>query len=518
MKITGRFFCFALIFAIIIAVLLMSGCTTSKNEDVTEQTLTMGVMWAIKSIDPLICEETNDLVTEYLVKCNNDFSLKPHLATSWKSVDNTTWEFTLKENVFFSNGDPMLAEDVKFSLDWDIQNNPKLALLTKIDHINVIDDHTVQIHTKEPNPILPETLHYSKAVIMSPKSVDDKGNIVKPIGTGPFKIESYDDKVYTLVFVKNDFWWGGEIGLNKIIFKSMEDPNTRAMAIESGEVDYTFDFPYSEINRLDALDDVSVEIFNTANEYIMDINTRHEPLDDINVRQALSYAINRKDIADNVLFGVGRPANGIFLPEMVWANNNLVPYNYDIEKAQQLLTEAGWTDTDGDGIREKDGKELKLSLLTYPNRPGLPHMGEAIAAQYKDIGISIKFEILEWGGISDRLNNGNWDFLISVMGTSNVADPSYVLSDMYMTNGDGNRGGYSNPKIDAMIAEADSIKDTEQRYTIFNEIQEMVHEEIPIIPISYYGCAVARKNYVHGLIFDTTVHGFFVNTEMYIQK
>ena len=522
-----------LVLILLTASLCSSGCmgsagdeenTAEESKSVSEpgndgeKTLTMGVMWAIQSIDPLVCEETNELVTEYLVKCNNDFSLKPHLATSWEEVDNNTWEFKMRDDVLFSNGDPFTAEDVKFSLEWDIEHNNKLAQLTKIESINVLDEHTLQIRTTKTNPILPETLHYSKAAIFSPKSIDEKGEMGVPIGTGPFKIESYDDRVYTLVFVKNENWWGGEQGLDRVIFRTIEDPNTRAMAIESGEIDYTLDVPYNEVARLDALQGISVERFNTANEYILEMNAKQEALSDKKVRQALSYGIDREEMAKNVLFEVGRPATGIFLPEMHWVNKDLKPYVYDPEKAKNLLSEAGWVDLDGDGIRDKTGKSLTLSLLTYPNRPGLPPIGEAMAAQYRDLGIDVRYEVMEWGGISDRLKEGDWDLLLSTMGVSNVADPGYVFNDMYITGGDGNRGGYSNPELDAMVLEANGIADRKERYAKFNEIQAFVNEEQPIVPVCYYGCAVARKDSIKCLVFDTTVHGFFLNPEMYIEN
>lgn len=526
-------FTLMLVLFILTASLCSSGCTGSAGEGEGgagesksspspeadgEKTLTMGVMWAVQSIDPLVCEETNELVTEYLVKCNNDFSLKPYLATSWEAVDSNTWEFELREDVLFSNGDPFTAEEVKFSLEWDIEHNNKLAQLTKIESIDVPDEHTLQIRTTEPNPVLPETLHYSKAAIFSPKSIGENGEMGVPIGTGPFKIESYDNRVYTLVFVKNENWWGGEPGLDRVIFRTVEDPNTRAMAIESGEIDYTLDVPYNEVDRLDTLPGITVERFNTANEYILEMNAKQEALSEKRVRQALSYGIDREEMAENVLFEVGRPATGIFLPEMHWANRDLEPYPYDPEKAKELLSEAGWTDSDGDGIRDKTGKSLKLSLLTYPNRPGLPPIGEAMAAQYRELGIGVRYEVMEWGGISDRLKEGDWDLLLSTMGVSNVADPSYVFNDMYMTGGDGNRGGYSNPELDGMITEANGIVDPEMRYSKFDEVQAYIHEEQPIIPICYYGCAAARKDSIKGLVFDTTVHGYFLNPEMYIES
>lgn len=528
------------VFLLLTAFLCTSGCTGAGEGDAeytespgnagisgeaskatgeadSEKVLTMGVMWAVRSIDPLVCEETNELVTEYLVKCDNDFSLKPYLATSWEAVDNNTWEFRLRENVLFSNGDSFTAEDVKFSLEWDTAHNNKLAQLTDIEEIEAADEHTLRIRTKNPNPILPEILHYSKAAIFSPKSLDAEGNMDVPIGTGPFRIEAYDERDYTLTFSKNENWWAGEAGLDRVIFRSMEDPNTRAMAIEAGEIDYTLDIPYNEVDRMDALPEISVERFNTANEYILEMNAKREYISDKKVRKALSFGIDREEMAKNVLFGVGRPASGIFLPEMHWVNRDLEPYPYDPEKAKNLLKEAGWVDTDGDGIREKNGKKLAFSLLTYPNRPGLPPIGEAMAAQYRALGINVKYEVMEWGGISDRLKNGDWDLLLSTMGVSNVADPGYVFNDMYLTGGDGNRGGYSNPELDALIVEANKIWDRKERYARFNEIQAIVHEEQPIIPVCYYGCAVARKDSVKGLVFDTTIHGFCLNPELYIE-
>jgi peptide/nickel transport system substrate-binding protein len=145
-------------------------------------------------------------------------------------------------------------------------------------------------------------------------------------------------------------------------------------------------------------------------------------------------------------------------------------------------------------------------------------MGEAMAAQYKALGIDVKYEVMEWGGISDRIKEGDWDLLLSTMGVSNVADPSYVFNDMYITGGDGNRGGYSNSTLDAMIKEANGISDHGARYSKFNEVQAFVHEEQPIIPVCYYGCAVAKKDSVKGLVFDTTIHGFFLNPEMNIEN
>ena len=201
-----------------------------------------------------------------------------------------------------------------------------------------------------------EILHYPTTAIISPSSFDKDGKYIKPVGTGPYKFDSFDEQKRVLTVVKNDNWWGGKVGLDKMIIKGIPDPNTRAMSIENGEVDFTADVPYSETDRINAIDGITVEKYKTPRDYKLELNLKHSPLDDVRVRQAMSYAIDRQDIAEHVLYNVGEAAAGPFLPTMIWANKSLKPYTRDLKKAGELLTAAGWVDTDGDGIREK-GRE-----------------------------------------------------------------------------------------------------------------------------------------------------------------
>jgi len=534
-----------LIILLTCAILTTSGCSSTENgakdavsgleatsgSDSASQTsggsenntLVLGEMWDIESINPidgdagtLICEKA--AVTETLVGANEDFSLKPGLATSWEQLDEDTWEFNLRNNVTFHDGSKMTANEVKFTLEKVISENPKVASMLNIDSIEAVDNYTIKIKTKEINPILPGILHYPDTAIISPSSYNEKGEFVKPVGTGPYKFESFDDQTRTLTVVKNENWWGGKVGLDKMIIKGIPDPNTRAMAIENGEIDFTVDVPYSETDRIDALDGISVEKYKTPRVYKIDLNLKHEPLEDVRVRQAMSYAINRSDIAENVLYNVGEAAGGPFLPTMVWANKSLKPYSQNLEKADELLTAAGWVDTDGDGIRDKDGKPLKLNLMTYAARPGLPPMAEAIAAQLKEAGIDAETEVLEMGSIDDRREKGNWDIYLAAYNIAMVPDPEYILTNWYMTNGTDNGPGYSNPKVDALIKEARKITDLNERYKKFNEVESIVYDEQPMIIVAYYGCAIVKKDYVKGYVFDPTAHDYRINAGMYLEN
>lgn len=494
----------------------------SQPEGGSDNTLVLGEMWDIESIDPingdgtLICEKA--AITETLVGANEDFSLKPELATSWEQLDENTWEFKLRNNVTFHDGSKMTAKEVKFTLEKVISENSKVASMLKMDSIEVVDDYTLKIKTKEINPILPGVLHYPDTAIICPSSYNEKGELVKPVGTGPYKFGSFDEQTRILTVVKNENWWGGKVGLDKLILKGIPDPNTRAMAIENGEVDFTVDVPYSETDRIDAIDGINVEKYKTPRVYKLDLNLKHEPLEDVKVRQAISYAINRSDIAENVLYNVGEAAAGPFLPTMVWANKSLKPYSQNLKKADELLTAAGWVDTDGDGIRDKDGKPLKLNLMTYAARPGLPPMAEAMAAQLREAGIGIETEVMEMGSIDDRREKGDWDLYLAAYNIAMVPDPEYILTNWYMTNGTDNGPGYSNPKVDSLINEARKIKDLNERYKKFNEVEAIVYDEQPMIIVAYYGCAIVKKDYVKGYVFDPTAHDYRINAGMYLEN
>ncbi len=486
----------------------------------TMTTLRLAEMWDIKNIDPAI-EGTvlteKAAIGETLVGANPDFSLKPYLATSWQQVDNNTWEFKLRNDVLFHDGTKMTANDVKETLERVVSKNSRDKAMLKMDSVDVIDDYTIHIKTTQENPIVPGVLHYPDTAILSKNSYDKDGNIIKPIATGPYKFESFDEQTSTLTVVRNDKWWGGKVGLDKMILKGMPDPNTRAMAIENGDIDFTVDVPYSETDRIDKIDGINVEKYATPRVYRISANLKKDSLSDIRVRQAISYAIDRDGIVQHVLYNVGKPAAGPFLPDMIWSNKSLKPYPRDIEKAKKLLTDAGWIDTNGDGIREKNGKQLKLELLTYPARPGLPPMAEAISAELKDVGISVQPIIMDNSAITDKMK-GDWDLYLAAYNVAMVPDPAYVLTNWYTTTGPDNPTGYSNPKVDTLIEEASKIRDINERYKKFNDVEWIVYDEQPIIIVAYYGCAIVKQDYVKGYKFDPTAHDYRINAGMYIEK
>jgi len=513
-------------------VLALSGCVTgsqvagntSSNSTVQSNendTLRVGEMWDITTLDPAagggttIGEKAD--ITETLVGANPDFSLKPELATSWYQVDNLTWVFNLRNDVYFQDGTKMTADDVKWSLDRVISLDPVVTNLVNLDNITVINDTAIMIKTKSENLMLPAVLNYPDTGIIAKSSLDANGNFSKPVGTGAYKFESFGQTTHVLTVVKNDLWWNGTPGLDTLVLTPITDPNTRAMAIESGEIDFTCDVPYNEVPGIAQMPGYTVEKYNKARMYMLVLNLNESSLGDLKVRQAISDAIDRQAIAQNVLYGMGSPAAGPFMSTMAWTNTSLTPYTINLTDANALLDEDGWVNGT-DGIREKNGQKLSFTLLTFPNRPGLPPMAEAIAAELKDIGVSVQVQVETSGAISAQVSTGVWDMELTTYATAMVPDPGYILKELYTTNGTYNSGKYSNPQLDALIANASDTKDLNERYQLYEEAQSIVYEQQPIILVDYYGSDIVMKNYVKGFVNDPTSHDYNINPEIYIQN
>ncbi len=235
------------------------------------------------------------------------------------------------------------------------------------------------------------------------------------------------------------------------------------------------------------------------------------------MRHAISYAIDRDQIVKYVLFGVGSPESVPFSSNMPWTNNSVRNYNYDTKKAKELLIKAGWSDTDGDGVLDRDGKPLELSLLTYATRPGLVPVSEALVGELNEMGIKVNLEVLEWGVIEDRRKKGDWDMVLFATNCALIPDPQYYLQRSYGTGGSYNYVGYSNSIVDELFSKSMETEDLLTRYDLLREVQSMTQEDAINVIIAHYGMVVAKKDSVKEFKFDPTAHDYKLNPEMYIE-
>jgi peptide/nickel transport system substrate-binding protein len=288
-------------------------------------------------------------VLEGLTTYDDDLNLQPHLAESWEqSEDGLTWTFRLREGVMFHNGREMTAEDVKWSFERLIDPATGAGNAGRVGppetEIEVIDDNTVAITHPEPFGIFPQSLGFDKSTgIVAMESLEDDGTISIPIGTGPFEIAEVEGTT-RLVLEKHDDYWQEEYPyLDEIIIEPIPDDTVRETALLGGEVDWVLSIAPQNFESLQENPDVVVDTAPQLSYDYIGINVTREPFDDVLVRQAIALAIDRQTLCEAGYFGLCEPVQGPVGSGSPW-NFDYQPYDQDIERARELLAEAGYPD------------------------------------------------------------------------------------------------------------------------------------------------------------------------------
>jgi peptide/nickel transport system substrate-binding protein len=480
-----------------------------------DRPLRVGEIWEITTIDPIVdgtLMKEKALIVETLVNGMPDFSLAPGLATNWERTGDLTWLFHIRPGVTFHDGTPLTAEAVKASLEHALTANEAARAYTKIASLAAEGDLELEITTTEPYPPLPASLEYASTAIVganSPRTA--AGGIERPIGTGPFQLKEWHPAEQTFTAVRYEGYWGDKPSIPAIEFRAVPDPTTRSLEIQKGDIDFTAEVPYGDLDRL-VSQGITVSRHVTARVYVMNFGSlKDTSFADIRVRKALSMAINRDEIAQYVLFGMGRPAIGPFDPGMVFANTDLKAPVHDLEAARALLSEAGY-EPGTDGLVHKDGTRLAFTLYTYPQRPGLVPMAEAIQGQLRQIGVSVEVKVESFDAISKDMKPG--DARLAAFATTMFPDPDFFLRGMYASDGVNNTWGYENPQIDAILETALSAPTEQDRQTAYDTVQALALADEPVLLVDYYGVNVVMKPGVKNYTFNPSAHDYMLDPRM----
>jgi len=437
-------------------------------------------------------------IYETLFKNDENMVLTPELATGYEQVSDTRWEIYLREGVTFHDGTPFNADAVVYSINRVRDpSNSRHHEYDFIDSLYKTDDYTVTIITKEPYAPTIASLSDPVVSIVSPEA-DDLGT--EAVGTGPFKCVDFEPAV-SLSVVRNDNYWGGAVKLEAAILKYVSDPQTRAYMLEAGEVDMARGIPQAEVDIIDSNSDLDVISKETLRTYFMYVNTGREPFNNVKVRQAINYAINRGQIVETALEGVGGvPAKSVFPSVMPWsANDDLEGYPFNQAKALSLLAEAGITDIDGDGWLDYGGAPFELSIKTYTKRPECPPTAEVIVTQLGDIGITASVQILESAALTADMKAGNYDLALYAWGVAPTGDPDYFLSKHFESIGYYTGWtGYSNHEVDQLIELGRTSFDYDTRWGYYKQAQEQILEDSPEIFVFYLNELVGLTTKVIG--------------------
>ncbi|GAB6145250.1 ABC transporter substrate-binding protein [Desulfocicer niacini] len=436
-------------------------------------------------------------VTETLMALDFDQKLVPLLAESCTNISPTTWEIRLKAGITFHDGAPLNAEAVKWNFDRFLDEksntfNERMAQLLSIKNIHVKDDKTVVFETIEPLASFANKLADTGTGLISPLS-EGKGTF----GTGPFQVKAFfpNEK---MIAERYEGYWGKKALLPRVTFVYNKDSQAKMLAFEAGDLDLLPLFPEMDIQRIEK--DPRFQIYNRETNRICYLVPRINsgPLADPNIRMALNYAIDRKEIVEVVLSGIGGTVgSGIFPNVLPWHNQSLSPYPYDPEKAKALLRQAGVTDSDGDGMLEYQGDPIKLRMWTYSGRPSLRPTLELVQAQLKRIGIDSQIRVSKSGSTNrEAMKNNQADLILSLSSTAPQGDPDYFVSTWLGAESSLNCSQYKNEELGKLLAKGRTTFDFEARKAIYDRIQKIIYEENPMMVLFYKSKVSAGWNHV----------------------
>ncbi|OCW59068.1 ABC transporter substrate-binding protein [Hoeflea olei] len=471
--------------------------------------LTIGVRAGPLSIDPHFTAagthaEAVKHIYDTLVKSGNELELEPGLAESWTAIDDTTWEFKLRQGVKFHDGSDFTAEDVKFSIE-RIPNvtgpNPTTIYVRRVAGIEIVDDYTIRIKTDGPAPNLPND--FIRLFVVSHTAAENYSDTAEhaaegfnsgkaAIGTGPYKFVSWTPKE-ELVLEKFDGYWGGAEPWDKVVRKEIPNDAARVAQLKAGQVDIIARVPASDVPTLERDGSLSIVKHNSVYLFNMGFDFRDEtpqvtakdgsplgknPFQDARVREAFDLAIDRETITEIAMETMGTPQSQLVTPNIFGYNPDIAVPTPDIEKARQLLADAGYP----------DGFKVVFSF-TNDRLPGDKDVGTTIAQMLAAIGVEVEANAQPGAVFFPANTRGDYTLTMSGWGTL-TGEANYTLSSLVHTNdpelklGAFNVRGYSNPEMDKLIEDAAVEMDSAKREKLLQDANLLVSTDRPNLSIA----------------------------------
>jgi peptide/nickel transport system substrate-binding protein len=430
-----------------------------------------------------------------LLKFDENMDFVGDLAESWEAVSPTVWRFKLRQNVTFHDGQPMTAEDVKFTLDRvrdPANESPHKDKFAAVSDIRVIDPHTVEIETSEPfAPLLSYLTNTRTGSQVVPKHVLENGDAAafaqKPIGTGAYKFVSYEPNVEIRFEAHTDYFIEGQPSIPAVTIPLIPEESSGVTALLGGSVDLTSTAPFADVPEL--MNNPQVKVLGSPglNNRFIALNQRVAPFDDLHFRRALSLAFDRQAMVQIVLFGEGTAAHGLIPAALGWAHTPTQPemLKVNAERAKEELA------------KSKYGAGTEAVVLTW-GAGWWKRFAEVFAAQVNEtLGTNLRVEVSEANTVYSRLRAG--DYQASIWGWLGLIDPDEYTYEILHTSGWRNFHGYSNPDVDALLVQARGEVDQAKRGDLYRSAEALMLEDAPVL------CCFESN--VHNLM-DPAVEGF----------
>ncbi|MFA5356932.1 MAG: peptide-binding protein, partial [Candidatus Omnitrophota bacterium] len=432
--------------------------------------------------------EISAMVFNGLVKYDKDLNLTGDLAESWDIEDEgLTIVFHLRKNVSWHDGAPFTAEDVEFTYNKLIDpgvRTPYSGDFERVSSLKVIDKYTVKVTYKEPfapglsswgMPIIPKHL-------LKDQDLNDTPFSRNPVGTGPYKFKNWKPQE-KIELISNREYFEHRPYIDRYMYRIIPDSATIFLELQTLGVDFTGLSPLEYTRQTDTpffkkhYQKFRLPSFGYT---YLGYNLNNPKFMDKRVRQALNYAVDKDEIINIVLLGLGRKSTGPFMPDSWGYNSKVIPFSFDPVKAKALLKETGWTDTNGDGWLDKGGEDFEFTIITNQGNDERAKVAQIIQRRLKDIGIKVRIKIVEWSVfLTEYIEKKSFEAIL--LGWSLGRDPdNYDIWHSSKTKpGEFNFVGYKNEEVDKLLVEARRTFDQKEREERYHRIHEMLYDEQP---------------------------------------
>jgi peptide/nickel transport system substrate-binding protein len=471
----------------------------ASPEPVSGGTLKVGLQADPAQLDPALTSLTAawhiiEHVYEALLSYDTGLNPVPQLAESYEiSADGTVYTFKLRPGVTFHNGRPLVAADVKYSVERILDpaiESPHTDAYSSVATVEAADDATVVFTLKSADASFLAKIMGNAGYVVPREEVEKTGDLnVTMVGTGPFKFVDYTPNT-EVNLVKNDAYWDpGKPYLDGIQFLIASEDTSRTTALTSGTVDFIEYAPVKDLPIFESDDSIEVVGDQNTNIRYLGINVSRDPLSKLEVRQAISKVVDRGPIIESAVFGAGTPTASIF-PPTFWAGGEFPIEPQDIEGTKALLATAGVPEG------------FQTTISSWQAYSFLSNAAVVLQEQLKQIGIEAELNLQENATYLADYFAGNFD--LTVTGTSAYIDPNDVIQGNFGTGENNNGTQYSNPEVDKLIADGIAVTDQAERAAIYNQIQTILLQDLPWVNLFIANQYEALKTYVKGYVHIPT--------------
>ncbi|WP_102144653.1 ABC transporter substrate-binding protein [Mycobacterium hubeiense] len=451
------------------------GCSTGERVDLGDEAsnnLIAAIAGEPDQLDPhkttaYFSFQVLENVYDTLVEPDANLQMRPALAESWDvSPDQLTWTFHLRRGVQFHDGSPFTADDVVYSyrriIDEQLANVDKFSAVTEV---RALDESTVAIRVEQPTPNLLTNLGGFKGMaIVARKNVESGQIATHPIGTGPFAFASQRSGD-SIVLKANPGYWAGAPKVSGVTFRFISQPSTALSALQAGEIDWTDSIPTQRVAQLQGDDSITLAVTPSNDYWYLALNQAREPWNDVRVRQAIAYGIDRDAIVAATSYGTAT-ANQLAIPKGNPWHVDYNRYSYDIEKARDLL-------------RQADASPQSLDMLVTTEYPETVTAAQIIADNLAPLGITVNIRTVDFATWLDQQNTGNFDMLM--MGWLGNIDPDDFYYAQHHTNGTSNAQKYSNAVVDRLLDAARVETNRDTRMQMYTKAATIIADECSYI-------------------------------------